>query len=129
MKMAKITIGFGILLTLLGLGAYVGSGAASFTALIPSFFGVALLILGYLGLKENLRKHSMRVGALIGVLGFLGSASGLAKIFTLLSGCSVERPTAVIVQSIMATVCAVYVWLSIRSFIKARRNQAASKTK
>ena len=57
--MPKITIGLGILLILLGLGGYFGTDAKSFTALIPAFVGVPLLLLGCLALKDNLRKHAM----------------------------------------------------------------------
>jgi hypothetical protein len=63
---------------------------------------------------------------MVGVLGFLGSARGLAQLPTLLSGGDVARPPAVIAQSVMAVLSAGYVALCVRSFIAARR--AAART-
>ena len=54
--MARTTIVFGIMLVVLGLVGYVGTGAASVTALIPAFFGAVLGFLGWLGLNERYRK-------------------------------------------------------------------------
>ncbi len=49
--MANVTIGLGIVLLALGLGSYFGSGRTSVTALIPAFFGLPLLVLGWLALN------------------------------------------------------------------------------
>lgn len=46
--MKIITIGFGILLILLGVGSYMTTATSSFTALIPAFFGVAISVLGFM---------------------------------------------------------------------------------
>jgi hypothetical protein len=51
--MAKTAITFGIILTLLGLIAYFGISSESITALIPAFFGVPVIILGWLALNEK----------------------------------------------------------------------------
>ena len=40
--MPKITVVVGLLLVLLGVGMYLGTGMESWTALIPAFFGVVL---------------------------------------------------------------------------------------
>ena len=50
--MAKTTIIFGVLLVLLGLGSYFGTGRTSLTALIPAGFGLILLIIVPLLLQE-----------------------------------------------------------------------------
>src|SRR5581483_1239793 len=58
---------------LIGLGAwgYLGAEAEhrSVTALIPAFFGLALVLLGLLAFKEHLRKHVMHLAAMIGLIG------------------------------------------------------------
>src|SRR5438034_230558 len=64
---------FGILLIVLGLGGFFGTGAEHGTALIPAYFGTALLILGLLALKDSLRKHAMHVAAMVGLLGVVGA--------------------------------------------------------
>ena len=52
--MAKITIGLGLVLIALGLGGYFSTGRESPTALIPVLFGLPLLILGWVALKEHM---------------------------------------------------------------------------
>lgn len=124
--MAKITIGLGLVLIALGLGGYLGTGRESATALIPAFFGLPLLLLGLVALKERMRKTSMHIAAAIGLLGFAGTARGLIKLPVLLSGGEVARPTAVAIQASMAIVCLIFVLLCVRSFLKARRTGAAT---
>ncbi len=85
--MAKVCIVFGIVLCLLGLGGYFGTGRESVTALIPALFGLP---------------------------GFL----------EYVQGGEVERPAAVIVQTVMAALCAIFVVLSIKSFVDVRRARA-----
>jgi hypothetical protein len=129
--MAPVAVGFGILLTVVGVVGYVLTERVSTTALIPTWFGIALLVLGVLAYKDSLRKHAMHLAALVGLVGFLGSAAmGLPKLATLLSGGEVERPAAVLSQSLMAVCCAVFVGLCVKSFIDARRarNRAAGGT-
>jgi uncharacterized membrane protein HdeD (DUF308 family) len=123
--MAKVTIGLGLILILLGLGAYFSATGPnpSKTALIPAFFGIPVLVLGVLALKENLRKHAMHAAAALGVLGFLGTASALLKLVTLASGGEVDRPRAVAIQAVMALLCAAFVALCVRSFVNARRRR------
>ncbi len=123
--MAKITIGLGVVLIALGLGSYFGTGRASVTALIPAFFGLPLLLLGLVALKERMRKSAMHVAVILGLLGFAGTVRGLMKLPALLTGGELERPTAVAVQAAMAIVCFVFVLLCVWSFIKARRASAA----
>ena len=123
--MAKVAIGLGILLILLGVGGYAVSGGASITALIPAFFGRAFLALGFIARKQGRRKHAMHAAAALGLLGFLGSVRGLVGLVTLLSGGAVDRPAAVVAQSVMALLCAVFVVLCVKSFIDARRGRVA----
>ncbi len=125
--MAKITIGLGLVLIALGLGSYFGTGRASVTALIPAFFGLPLLLLGLVALKERMRTIAMIIAVVIGLLGFAGTVSGLMKLPVLLTSGQLDRPAAVAVQAAMAIVCFVFVVLSVRSFIKARRAGAAQR--
>jgi len=121
----RYAILFGLLLILLGLGSYFGTGRASVTALIPAFFGLPLLLTGLLGLRENLRQHAMHAAAVLALLGLLGTASGIPKFAVLLAGGTVERPAAAVVQTLMVVLCAVFVSLCVHSFISARRRRAA----
>lgn len=123
--MPQLTIGVGGALALLGILSYIGSGAASVTALIPTFFGVILAALGAGAQRENRRALMMHVALALAVLGLLGSAPGLLSLPDLLTGSDVERPWAVGAQSAMAFLLAVYLGFGIRSFLLARRTEAA----
>lgn len=118
--MPKLTIGYGLILILLGVGGYLGSGRASITALIPAFFGVPLLIAGVLALNPGRRMHAMHAAAALALLGAAGSVRGLLSLPALIQG-TAERPQAVIAQTVMFVLSAVFVALCVRSFIAARR--------
>lgn len=119
--MAKLSIVFGIVLILLGLISYFGISSESVTALIPSFIGIPMLVLGLLALNEKYRKHSIHGAAVLMLIGFGGTISGLIKFFRMLGGEEFERPTAITVQAIMAVLCLIFLVLAIKSFIDARR--------
>ncbi len=123
--MPYVTIGFGVLLTLIGVGGYVMSGMVSWTALIPAFLGVPMAVLGGVATKESLLKHAMHGAAMVGLLGLLGTASGLFKFFRMLGGAEVARPEAVKVQALVAVLCAVFIGLCVNSFIQARKARTA----
>jgi len=124
--MPKLATVLGIILILLGLIAYFGLSAESITALIPTFFGVPFLILGFLGQKENLRKHAMHAAAALALIGFLGTAQGLFQFISMIGGTHVERSEAVTVQAIMSVLCLLFVILAVKSFIDARKAQKTS---
>ena len=79
--MAKLSIAYGVIFILMGLYSYFGISSESVTALIPAFFGVPMLILGWLGLNEKYLKHAMHGAAVLTLLGFAGTAGGLIKFF------------------------------------------------
>ena len=54
--MTNTTIVLGIILIILGLVSFLGTGMQSVTALIPTFFGLVFLVLGIIALKEAARK-------------------------------------------------------------------------
>lgn len=119
--MARITIWLGALLILIGVGAYFGAGRVSVTALIPAFFGVPFLLLGILALKEKYRMHAMHAAAVLGLLAFAGSVGGLVALIQAAFGAELVKPTAVVVQSIMAVLMIIFLILAVKSFIDARR--------
>jgi uncharacterized membrane protein len=124
--MRAVTLAYGAVLIVLGLVAYFGLGRESVTALIPAFFGVPVVVLGLLAGRESLYRHMMHAAAALGLLGLLGTASGLVKGVRALTGAEVDRPGAVAVQAIMAVLSAVFVAACVASFIRARRAQSGS---
>src|SRR5262249_13884829 len=114
--MAPVTLGYAVLMIALGLGFYFGTDTISLTALIPTFFGLAFLVLGFLALKEPLRKHAMHAASALGLIAFLGGLIPLVP--ALVRGTS--RPAAAAEQAVMVALSFVFVALCVRSFINAR---------
>lgn len=125
--MAKLSITYGIIFILMGLYGYFGISSESITALIPAFFGIPMLIFGWLGLNEKYLKHSMHGAAVLTLLGFAGTVGGLIKFFKMLGGAEMERPAAVTVQAIMAILCLIFLVFAVKSFIDARKNRMKSE--
>lgn len=121
--MSKLSISVGILMILLGAGSFLLTGAASATALIPAFFGIAFVGLGVLGVnKESMRKHAMHAALLLAILGIGGSFGGLINVLGVLGGNELERPNAAYAQAVMAIICIYFVIAGVRSFIDARKS-------
>ncbi len=118
MNMPRVILIFSAIFILLGLGSYLLSGAASVTALIPAFFGLLLAGAGFLARTNP--KLGGHLAALVGLLGFLGTARSLGKVPALLSGEPVQRATAVGVQAIFAVLCLIFVGLAVKSFVDVR---------
>lgn len=108
---------FGLLLIVFGVASYVTTGRTSITAMIPAFFGAALVICALIARKESARKHAMHAAVAIGLLGAVASlARGIPAA---ISG-DASRP-AVVSQLAMGALLVVYVALGVRSFIAARK--------
>ena len=115
--MAKLTIGVGAVLVLLGVILFVATGAR--TSLIPAYFGVPLAVCG--ALKPAYRKHAMHAAAVIGVLGFV---LPLGRLIPTLAQGRVPATSALVGLVGMSVLCGIFVVLCVRSFIAARRARA-----
>jgi hypothetical protein len=116
----NVTIGYGALLTALGVGGFIATGATHKTALIPAGFGAAVIGLGLLARKDKHRKRALRAARFVARFGLVGSARSFKKLPTLLRGGEVERPAAVISQSIMAALSATYLAVSFGAYLTNR---------
>lgn len=124
MPTTSIVIGF--LLIALGLGGYFGTGTASLTALIPAAFGLVLAGLGVIARNEAKRKMAMHIAAAVALVGFIACVPGMLKVPALLSHQTVARPAAVISQTIMGVITAIFIVLAVKSFRDARRHRKAN---
>ena len=118
--MSSTTILFGVLLTALGVAGYVLTGAVSPAALIPPWFGLPLVALGYVSRSEAMRKHAMHAAATIALVGCGGA------LFSLMRGpAGASTAMATFSQAAMVLLTAVFVGLCVKSFIDARRARSA----
>ncbi|MEM1144149.1 MAG: hypothetical protein AAF671_12870 [Pseudomonadota bacterium] len=115
--MPQVTLLFGFGLVVLGLFSYFGTGQSSITAMIPSFFGIGLVLCGAVAMKDSLRKHAMHGAATVALVGVIGS------LVRAVPSLAAEGPmrTATLVQLIMGVALIVFMVLCVRSFIQARR--------
>lgn len=120
--MAQLTLGYAAILIALGVGGYFATGQSSWTALIPAIFGAVMVVFGAIALKPSLRKHAMHGAMAFALLGLAGTFSGIIKVVMMIAGTPPERPTAAIVQAVMAVLTIGFIALGVRSFIQARRN-------
>ncbi len=122
--MAKVTLVFAVLLIALGLVGFLGTGSQHYTALIPTWFGVALGVFGLLAMSpsEARRKLFMHINVTIGLVGFLGGAAEAVRGYVHSTSAGVAPDMIALASKLtMAGLLLVYVVLCVRSFIAARR--------
>jgi multisubunit Na+/H+ antiporter MnhF subunit len=124
--MAKVTILFGLLLIVLGVVGFVGTGWKAPTALIPMYVGIVFTILGFFARRGSQKKRMlvMHIAVTLAVLGFLGTVLSIWKFIQMETGHAMPRPIAVEDQAVFSVMMLIYVLLCVRSFIKARRTPA-----
>lgn len=121
--MPKITLVFSVLLVVLGLTGYLGTGSEHPTALIPLWIGLALGVGAYLAIspKESRRKLFMHTNVTIALLGFLGTVVELVRSYIHASSVGMPQDQAALAAKIMlASLLLIYIILCVRSFRKAR---------
>ena len=126
--MAKATIVFGVLLIILGLVGYLGTGSAHSTALIPTWWGLALGIGGLLAISPNERRRKifMHINVTVGLLGLIGASVEAVRSYVSAAANGHEtNHIALAAKLAMAGLLLIYVILCVRSFINARRARQA----
>lgn len=130
--MSTNAILFGAMLFILGPIFYLmgEAGHRSFTAFIPSLFGLLIIISGAMAKNPAKRKAAMHGAAGIALLGLLGSLRGLSTWPLILSGRAVDAglTNSKVLASwstlLMFVICLIFLVLCIKSFREARRSNA-----
>jgi hypothetical protein len=126
--MAKVTILFGLLLIVLGVVGFVGTGWKAPTALIPMYVGIVFTILGFFARRGSQKRRMlvMHIAVTLAVLCFLGTALSIWNFIQMERGHAMLRPIAVEDKAVFSVMMLIYVLLCVRSFIKARGTPAVS---
>ncbi len=121
--MARFTILVGIILILLGIFTYMGTGSKFPTSLIPAAFGCLLAACGVLGRTTDIKKRAlwMHVAVTVGLLGFLGTVKSIVDFFRMQAGVQFKLPVAVEEKAAMSVLLLVFVILCVLNFINSRR--------
>ena len=128
--MAWPTIICGALLVLIGIVGYGtaepnAEGKISPTALIPAFFGAALIACGGLAFNVKFRKHVMHLAAMIGLVGAVGGFMPLIRQINKTGEFDPTKKSAV-AGELMILVCVVFVGMCVNSFIQAKKARKAA---
>lgn len=120
-QMPRLSLIIGALLFVLGLATYALSASRSFTALLPSVLGLALVVCGLLGLRESLLRNAMHGAAVVSLLAILGT---VPRLFSLAGA----APLAVFAQVATVILSLVFLVAAVRWFVlnrlERRRNPA-----
>jgi hypothetical protein len=100
-------------LILQGVGFYVATETKSMTALIPAFFGLPILVLGTVALKEPIRMHAMHGAVAVALLGLIAPIVRIAS-----AGLSFSAAGVSLV--LMIILCGGLVVVGAKSFVDAR---------
>ncbi|CAN5322730.1 hypothetical protein BH11PLA2_BH11PLA2_00830 [soil metagenome] len=123
-----------IALIALGVSGYLlgepnDQGKQPVTALIPAVIGALLGLCALIVMaKPGLRKHVMHLAAMVGLFGFLGGFMPIYRQIVVKGKEFDPSYTPVRNGLILSIICAVFLFLCIRSFIAARKaREAAAK--
>ena len=127
--MAKLTIGFGILLILLGISGYLYTGSAYPTSLIPAGIGIFFVLFGVMANTDDSKKRMlwMHISVTVALLVFLGMIPAIIDVFRLSRGAYFSQTAAIAAEdkAILGLFSLIYVLFCVRSFINARRSRLA----
>ena len=101
----------------------------SITALIPTLFGLGMLICGTLALKTEWLKHAMHGAATVALIAaVLGLGRAAMKLSAWMSGeMTAAENRAFQMVALMSIVSLIFIGLCINSFIAARRAREAAE--
>ena len=118
--MENVAMIYGIFLIVWGIGVTILSDSQSITSLIPTIFGLPILISSFIAKKlPNKKKVLMHIVVLIGMIIFLG---GLDIIRGLIQGNIFTNIWAISSKLMMMISGLVFTILCIKSFIYNRKN-------
>lgn len=118
--MGKLTLGFGVVLILIGVITYFATGGASVTALIPAFIGVPMLVAGFLITRAGTRSLGLYLAIALALLMALGTLRGVAGLF------GGEVSTATVVNVVLLLMSVGYLVVAARDIFATRRSSSES---
>ena len=117
----NISIFYGLFLIIWGAAISFISGSDSLTSLIPSFFGLPILIFSFLTVKyQEKKKLFMHIVVTFGLLVFIG---GLDVVRGILKDNLFENFYADLSKLMMLITGLIFTFLCVKSFIFARKNK------
>jgi len=105
--LANVTV-YGLLLAVLGIASYFGTGRVSVTALIPLFFGLPVLAAAALARSYISPRSASVFCAVLAVAALGATVKALPQLQGVFQHADGARPAAVIAKSLMALLSFIY---------------------
>jgi len=124
-RMPVLTMCFGILLSVLGIAGFVGTGCRAPTALVPASFGVSILLLGVVAARSARRRRLAMHWAM--GMALVGAVSAAVRAFPNVSKASTLEGGHLVafwMQILMVMLCLSFLGCCVRSFVNARKGRS-----
>lgn len=112
-RLTDLINGFGLLLLVIGIGAFLIGGAGSITALIPAFIGIPMLMAGFATSKPQYRRWGAYTAIGLALLMIIGSYRGITTFLSGLSGKG-EISAAAWLQVVLVVLSCLFLFVSLR---------------
>lgn len=119
MSVAGVTIGYGVVLALVGVIAYVTSGGSSITALIPTFIGIPIVLAGVAATRPKFRSNALYFALGLSALMIGGSFRGIIGLFEALTG-GRAITTPMLIQLGLVVLAIAFIIVAIRALRPGR---------
>ena len=126
-SMSMISILFGVLLTVVGLCGFFGTGATHPTALIPCALGAALILCGLIGRNDALHHRAMQAAILVALLGFGGTVTSFAYFGQVVRYGTANNGAAPLAKMTTGFLCAIFLMRCLQAFLEAGRASKKSQ--
>lgn len=115
--MAQFTTLLGGMLIILGVISYFATGGVSITALIPSFFGFVIGLIGASARNKKSLKRPVGIVSLLALVGLFATVDGVIDLFTEISGQAISK-------ALMAIFCLLYLIIAANWFLNSKQHTA-----
>ena len=118
--MGKLTLGFGVVLVLIGIVTYFATGTESITALIPAFIGLLVLLAGFLITRPGTYSVGLYLAIALALLMVYGTFRGVAG---LLEG---DLSSATVISVVLLLMSVGYLTAAATHIFAGRRSGSPS---
>jgi hypothetical protein len=117
---ATITLVFGVLLNLIGLYGFLGTGAIHPIALLPCALGVLLGACTLASTDPKLHRQAMQGASLVALFGFVANVSAFRDLLLVLKKVTVSNQSEIIACSATSLLCLILLTRYFQEFLVSR---------
>ena len=118
--MSRLTLGYGVVLVLIGVVTYFATGRESITAMIPAFIGLPVLLAGFLTTRPATRSFGLYLAIALALLMAFGTLRGVAGLF------EGDLSSSTVINVILLLMSAGYLVAAAREVFTGRKSGSRS---